>query len=140
VYSTRITSYGCQDKHGLAISTGRQVLIEMGVTRLPIRPRLTHVVAELLKTKWVLRKHTQQSLLELPNLESKRWLHAMSIVDMMEAVAFGSDINLFAVMNLRMIRWTVRYGLSRFSPTALAAYGVTLCHVGELQAAQSFGT
>jgi hypothetical protein len=96
-------------------------------------------MAELLKTKWVLRNHTEQSLLALPTLEDKRRLQAMSIINMMAAFAYYSDMNLFAVMNLRMVRWTVRYGVCRYSPNALATYAVVLCNVGEFQAAQVFG-
>jgi histidine kinase len=139
VYLTRILSYGAQDKNALAIATGRQVLIDMGITRLPRRPGTRHVIAELLKTKWALRNHTEESLLALPTLEDKRWLQAMSIIDMMQAVAYCSDMNLFAVMNLRMLRWTVRYGVCRFSPTVLATYGVVLCQIGELRTAQLYG-
>lgn len=139
VYLTRISSYGSQDKHGLAITTGRQVLIEMGITRLPRRPKTHHVIAELLKTKRVLRNHTKNSLMALPTIEDKRWLQAMSIVDIMLAVAYCCDINLFAVMNLRMLRWTIRFGVCCFSPNAISAYGVVLCHAGELRAAQTYG-
>jgi histidine kinase len=139
VYLTRILSYGAQDKNALAIATGRQVLIDMGITRLPRRPGTRHVIAELLKTKWALRNHTEQALLALPTLEDARWLQAMSIIDMMQAVAYCSDMNLFAVMNLRMLRWTVRYGVCRFSPTVLATYGVVLCQIGELRTAQLYG-
>jgi histidine kinase len=139
VYLTRISSYGSQSKQALAVATGRQVLIEMGVTRLPNRPNTLFVMAELMKTKWVLRHHTEQSLLGLPTLRDKKWLQAMSIANMMGASAFFCDINLFAVMNLRMVQWTVRFGVCNYSPNALAAYGLVLCQIGELQAAQSFG-
>jgi predicted ATPase len=139
-YLTRILSYGAQDCNGLALETGRSVLIEMNVPMLPKKPGLLHVFVELMKAKRCLKKYDQQSLLSLPALEDHRWYQAMSVVDMMNAIAYCSDINFFAVMNLRMMRWTLSHGVCKFSPTAFCTYGIILCGLGELKEAHMFGT
>jgi hypothetical protein len=42
-------------------------------------------------------------------------------------------------MNLRMLRWTIKHGVCRFSPTVFSTYGVVLCGLGELELAHMFG-
>ena len=140
VYLTRILSYGAQDQNAKALATGRKVLLRMGMTRLPKRPGLRHVVLELVKTKFLLRRHTESTLLALPLLTNDRWLQAMSVVDMMNAIAYCTDINFFAVMTLRMLRWVVTHGVCQYAPTVFSTYGIILCGLGELQAARMFGT
>jgi predicted ATPase len=139
VYLTRILSYSAQDRNELCLATGRRVLMDMGMTTLPKRPGTQHVILEFLKTKLALRKQTEQSLKELPVLEDERWYQAMSIIDMMQAVAYCSNQNLFAVMNLRLLRWTVKYGVCRFSPTVFATYGIILCTLNEIADGQMMG-
>jgi predicted ATPase len=138
-YLTRILSHGAQDRNSLALETGRKVLVEMKVSTLPMKPGIFHVFVELMKTKRCLKKYDQQSLLSLPNLENKKWYQAMSVVDMMNAIAYCSDINFFAVMNLRMMRWTLSHGVCQFSPTVFCTYGIILCGLGELKEAHKFG-
>jgi predicted ATPase len=111
----------------------------MGMSTLPKNPGKGHVLVEFLKTKIALRNHTEQSLKALPLLEDERWYQAMSIVDMMQAVAYCTDQNFFAVMNLRMLRWTLKHGVCRFSPTVFATYGIILCTVNEIEAGQVMG-
>lgn len=139
MYLTRILSFGAQDRNVTAMETGRSVLMEMGVTKLPLRPNTLNVLVELIKTKIALRSHTEESLKALPALENKKWRQAMSIIDMMQAIAYCSDINFFAVMNLRMVRWTVKHGVCIFSPSAFATYGIILAGLNELNTARSMG-
>lgn len=139
-YLVRILSYGAQDRNVLALETGRRVLMEMGITRLPKRTKAHHVLVEIIKTKLVLRRHTEQSLIALPKLENKRWLQAMSIVDMMISIAYISDIKFFAVMNLRMLRWALIHGVCRYTPTAFSMYAIVLCTLGELSKGRMYGT
>ena len=140
VYLTRILSYGAQDRNFEALQVGRKVLREMKVTNLPMRPTTRHIIVELLKTKQLLRNHTPDSLLALPKLESKKWLLAMSVVDMMNATAYVFDINFFTVMNLRTLRWSVAHGVCRYSPTVFSTYGVILSGLGDVKVARMYGT
>jgi predicted ATPase len=140
VYLTRILSYSAQDLNDLCLATGRQVLIDMGMTNLPMHPGKGHVIIEFLRTKMALRNHTEESLKTLPLLEDKRWFQAMSIMDMMQAVAYCTDQDFFAVMNLRMLRWTLKHGVCRFSPTVFATYGIILCTLNEINPGQIMGT
>jgi histidine kinase len=138
-YLTRILSYGAQDLNADALETGRDVLIKMKITTLPKCPGKHHVRVELAKTKLLLRGHTLTSLVALPLLKDKHWHQAMGIIDMMNAIAYCANINFFTVMNLRMLRWTIKQGVCRFSPTVFSTYGVVLCGLGELQLAHMFG-
>ena len=140
VYLTRILSYGAQDRNLEALQVGRKVLREMKVTNIPLRPTTRHLIVELLRTKFLLRNHTPESLLALPKLESKKWLLAMSVVDMMTAIAYVFDINVFTVMNLRTLRWSVTHGVCRYSPTIFSTYGVVLSSLGDVKIARMYGT
>jgi predicted ATPase len=139
VYLTRILSYSARELNDLCLATGRQVLIDMGMSTLPMHPGKGHVIIEFLRTKMALRRHTEESLKNLPLLEDKRWFQAMSVVDMMQAVAYCTDQDFFAVMNLRMLRWTLKHGVCRFSPTVFATYGIILCTLNEIDAGQMMG-
>ena len=64
----------------------------------------------------------------------------MSVIDVMQAIAYISNMNFFAVMNLRMLRWTMKHGVCRFSPTVFATYGIVLAGLNELNMARIMGT
>jgi predicted ATPase len=138
-YKTRILAFVAEDRLVEAIDTGRQVLSDLGVTRLPRRPGFFHVLAEFAKTKYLMRLHTEQSLAALPDLDNLGLFHAANIVDVMQTAAFLSNPNLFIVMNLRILRWTVTHGVCQFSPTQFASYGMILCILGNTVAASSMG-
>jgi predicted ATPase len=131
VYLTRILSYAALDRSEDALDTGRRVLKELGVTRLPKNPGNHHVLLELMKTKALIRHHDESTLNALPLLDDKAMLQALSIVDMMQPAAYLYNLKLFAVMNLRSLRWTVERGVCQFSPTLFATFGIILCGLGE---------
>jgi predicted ATPase len=86
-----------------------------------------------------MRIHDEQSLAALPHLDDIRLFLAMNIMDVMQIAAFLANPNLFIVMNLRMLRWTVTHGVCQFSPTLFASYGMVLCILGQTAAASSMG-
>jgi predicted ATPase len=131
VYLTRILSYAALDRSEEALDTGRRVLQELGVTRLPKNPGNHHVLLELMKTKALLRHHDESTLNALPPLDDKAMFQALSIIDMMQPAAYLYNLKLFAVMNLRSLRWTVTRGVCQFSPTLFATFGIILCGLGE---------
>jgi predicted ATPase len=140
VYLIRISSYGVQYRHELCLEIAVKVLKEMGITRLPLRPRSYQVVLEAIKTKLLLRNRTEESLTSLPLIESKRWLQAMSITDMLQQIAYNSNQNFFAVMRLRSLRWTLNHGVCSYTPSLFAAYALLLCATGDVQKGHVMGT
>jgi predicted ATPase len=139
VYLIRISSYGVQYRHELCLEIAVKVLKEMGIARLPLRPRSYQVVLEAIKTKFMLRNRTEESLTSLPLIESKRWLQAMSITDMLQQIAYNSNQNFFAVMRLRSLQWTLNHGVCSYTPSLFAAYALLLCASGDVQKGHAMG-
>jgi predicted ATPase len=139
VYLTRILSYAALDQSEDALDTGRRVLRELGITRLPKNPGNHLVLLELMKTKALLRHHNESTLNALPPLDDKLMFQALSIIDMMQPAAYLFNLKLFAVMNLRSLRWTVKRGVCLFSPTLFATFGIILCGLGDHVSGSAMG-
>jgi predicted ATPase len=134
-----ISRNGVQFRHELSLEIGRRLLKEMKITIMPKRPRLRHLVIEFLKTKRLLRARTLESLSELPMMESKQWLQAMSVADVLDPVA-NSNVFFFVVLKLRSLQWTLQHGVCSCSPSIFAAYALLMCASGDVARAKEMGT
>ena len=119
-YLTRILSYGVQERFGEAIDTGLFVLREMGMATFPRNPSKVSVLMELLKTRRVLKTHTLESLSKLPVLGDKKRELAMGLIHMMSSMAYVSCPNLHFIAYFKATRWSIKYGLCKYSPPAIA--------------------
>ena len=126
-YMMRIKSYGEKEKFQQAIATAVDVYNQMGLgTTLTTSPGKANVVMELLKTKKFLKKHTQESLIALPLMEDERRIAAMGIIDMLAVPAYSASPMLYVLIWIRAVRWSVKFGVCKYSATAFSRFSVVM--------------
>ena len=119
----QILSSMSQERFSEAIDIGRRAIGMLGMAKFPPKPNAAHVVIELVKTKGLLRRHDGISLSALPVLNDYHRTMAMKIIETIQSAAYSANPNFFIVTFLRSLRWSVKYGISRYSPTLFAIYG-----------------
>jgi len=124
----RILSLGAQEKTEEAVAFGLNVLHGLGFLSLS-RPGKFAVLKELVKTKLLLRTHSQQTLSALPLLQQRDRIMAMAIIAKLGTMAYFLDPNLYVILYLKCFRWSVKYGVCQHSPIAFATYGAIVCNV-----------
>ena len=138
-HSTLLRSLGAQNRLEEALESSLQLLAKMGV-RLPRKSLKFAIVWDLLKTKHLLSRHSISSLLELPEMEDFQKVCAMRIMDNLLAYAYAINTDLMVVTSLKMVRWSVKYGLCRHSPPVFAVYGMLMVGVlGKSKQGHAYG-
>ena len=120
----KIMAASAHHQHGNAIEISRAAIKTLGMGRLPQNPSAFHICKELLKTKIALRKHTKDTLERLPILTDKKRIAAMKIIDGVKRAANSSNRNFLYVSFFKSLRWSLRYGITVYSPDAFVVYGV----------------
>jgi predicted ATPase len=52
---------------------------------------------------------------------------AVHIIYRIMNATFSADPNLFLILALTAMRWTVKYGVSKYSPPMISVYGLVVC-------------
>ena len=129
-----------QDRREEALDTGRTMIENLGMGTFPKKPGIVRVIKELVKTKRALRNHTKESLEALPILADKKRIAAMKIIDVLKTASYISDRNFFLVCFLKLVRWSLKYGISQYSPGGFVIYGLILNSTfGDVKAGTMFG-
>ena len=117
-----------------AFAVGWDTLVLLGVAKFPKKPSAVYVLKELMKTKRLLRGHTKETLLALPLMKDDNRIMALSIFDAIISTCYISNPNLFIVTQLKSIRWAVKYGVSKYAPSAFGILAMVLLHtMGEVE-------
>ena len=125
VRSTRVNSLSSTNRLTEALEEGLDTLRHLGV-KLPFKARMHHVSIEFLRTKRLLRGKTNEAVLRMPLMEDADKIAAMQMLNLLFPVAYHIDRVLFTLINLRLVRLTMHYGLSAISTVGFAAYSVML--------------
>ncbi|MBB4078980.1 putative ATPase/class 3 adenylate cyclase/putative methionine-R-sulfoxide reductase with GAF domain [Lewinella aquimaris] len=129
-YEIRILSYKAKNQLHEAIDTGLEVLAQLG-ERFPKKPRLPHVMADLLRTKLKLYGKDVDALEQLPVMVNPEKIAAMRIIADIASSSYWARPNLFPLVIFRMCHMSLRYGNTALSAFAFATYGVIMCGVLE---------
>jgi len=81
---------------------------------------------EVLRTKRLIKKTTDYTILQMKNMESKDMQLAMRILKHGSIFGWNSDTTFAGLCYLRMIRLTAKHGWCEVTPYALAGYGFLL--------------
>lgn len=125
VRATRVNSLSSTNRLTEALEEGLDTLRHLGV-KIPLKPRQYHVTVEFLRTKRLLRGKTNEAVLRMPLMDNVDKIAAMQILNLLFPVAYHTDRTLFTLINLRLVRLTMHYGLSAISTVGFAAYSVML--------------
>ncbi|CAB9512265.1 Protein tyrosine kinase [Seminavis robusta] len=136
---TRMFSLGSRSMFQEAIDIGFHVLDSLG-ERMPSKPRLIYLIADLVKVKGRLKGKTDKDIMDLPmmDLDYKNKGVAISVLNMLCLYAFCARQDYYGLLILRMVKLTLKYGLCRESSYAFACYGMVLCALGEFDDAYRY--
>ena len=106
-----------------ALTTGFSVLRSMGIKTVVDMSNKVSLFVHMTKTKIALRKHNEESLSYLREMTGTKVRHGMKIVEAMLPFAYEHDRQLFMCLSMKIVRWSVKYGVTSQSPLVFAALG-----------------
>ncbi|WP_407269633.1 AAA family ATPase [Radiobacillus sp. PE A8.2] len=138
VYGKQLNQLVNQGKYNTAIEMGLAHLAEVGV-RVPNRPSVLTVGKEVYWTKMRLPKDFDQ-LKQLPMVEDAHIKTMMDVMFHLLVPSFFANKEVFAILNCKLLRLTLKYGQSTASPAVYAAYATMLCtELGAYQQSYQLG-
>ena len=108
-----------------AVSKALDCLAGFGI-RLPRRPSTRHVVASLLRTRWMLRGRPLEEIYALPEATDLDTLAAQCLIQEVLAAAYIVAPELYPLLTLELVRQSLRHGNSAFSAGGYAGYAILL--------------
>ena len=128
-----------QNKLIEAVKLGLQILSKLGI-KLPTNPGKFSVLKDLLQTRWLLRNKTADYFNGLPEMKEEKEKAAMRIMSEISSAAYFAVPNLVPVLVFKMVKMTVKHGLSAKSPFSFAAYGYILsAHLKQIDKGSKMG-
>jgi predicted ATPase/serine/threonine protein kinase len=122
-----------------AIAAGREALDALGV-HLPRNSSTAAVLREYALVRWTQRGRKIERFIDLPELTDVRKRCASKLLMWMTPAAFFVSSKLLAIINIRMVRIAMRYGVGDLSAYAFAGYGLVLAgSFRRFEDAYSFG-
>ena len=138
-YEIRILAYKAENKLLDAISTGLELLAQLG-EKFPKKPAMMHVMMDLVKTKFMLRGKSNDRLQALPTMTDSYKIAAMRIMADIASSSYWATPTLFPLVIFRMVHLSLTYGNTAVSAFAFATYGVIMCGVlGDMKNGYEFG-
>ena len=108
--------------------------------KCPKKATTVTIVSHLLKTKSLARKIEPSAIKNLPKMTDQKTIEATKLLGNMAAFAFDAgDENRVLTSCLQQFQMTLKHGISSSAPHAMAAYGVCLAHLGEIEQAYEYG-
>ncbi len=122
-----------------AIKLGLEILNKLGI-KLPANPGKFSVLKDLLQTGWLLRNKTADYFNNLPEMKEEKEKAAMRIMSEISSASYFAVPNLVPVLVFKMVKMTVKHGLSAKSPFSFAAYGYILsAHLKQISKGRKMG-
>ena len=139
VYKTLVLAEGGQGKLQLALNTGIDAMARLGV-HMSKKPSLVRVLLDLRKTQKLVEGMSDDQLLSLPPMVDERKQKALGFLRpiILYAWLLGAG-NVSAVLYLKHLRLTLRYGDSHMTPAAYSSYGLLMANMGNEAEAFRFG-
>jgi predicted ATPase len=132
-YSTRMMSQFAQAQMDESMETSLYILKKLGyIKNLATYPGTLRILIEIVKTRSFMKSFTQEDLLNLPPMTDENRLRGMNIVYRTATISHSTNPNVFLILFLTAMRWTVKYGVCKYSPPIFAVYyGLVICGVLE---------
>lgn len=140
VYYTMIDALGSQDLLSDALDLGSKILNKELHVKTPRRAHPGQIVAELGRVTRLLRRKTDDQLIDMPAVSDETMAAAMRITVALSMIAFFAQENMnYPFLWLRAMKLTLRYGQDRLTSPIFACYGIVNAFMGRYTAAHRFG-
>jgi len=138
LYQLLVVQSAMQGNPVKAIQTGRQALALLGI-ELPENDLQTALQLELAEVKRNLGDKVIASLVEEPEMTNPEKRIAVKLLVSLAVPAYLSNLELYAVITLKMVNLSLKYGNIAESSKAYATYGLVLGSLlGDYQPAYEF--
>ncbi|WP_445486845.1 AAA family ATPase [Niallia sp. 03133] len=109
VYNLKIILYNYLFRVEEAVCTGMEALKLCG-WKISKNPHKLAILKELILVKWRLTTNNNKNLLELPEMEGKQKRLLIQVINNMNGSAYHDDQNLSALLMLKALTYTLKYG------------------------------
>eukprot|EP00980_Cylindrotheca_fusiformis_P007488 scaffold1551_cov108-Cylindrotheca_fusiformis.AAC.1 len=134
----QIYSLGIRFRIKDCLGLGSKVLDELGEP-FPKNPGIRHILMDLFRAKRLLRNMSDESILALPDMKDPVKLSAMGVLNLMSAPCLVGRPNLLPLLFYKMLKLSIRDGLSAISSVAFSGYGIVLANTGDHDRAYRLG-
>ncbi|SMD42837.1 Predicted ATPase [Aquiflexum balticum DSM 16537] len=139
VYAIRINALKAQNKLQEAIDTGLEVLEQLG-EKFPTKGPLPLVMVDLIRTKIKLIGKDKDSISNLPEMTNQYKIAALRILNNIASPVYWARPKILPFIIFRMVRLSVKYGVTEISAFGFATYGLLMCGVlGDMRTGYQFG-
>ncbi|MBT8298140.1 MAG: hypothetical protein KJO52_07380, partial [Maribacter sp.] len=139
VYALRINAFKASNKLNEAIEVGLEVLEKLG-EKIPKKGPLPLVMIDLLKTKFMLFGKKKEDILKLPLMENQEKSAALRILNDIASPVYWARPAILPFVIFRMVKLSLRYGITEISAFGFATYGLLMCGVlGDMPEGYRFG-
>jgi len=125
IHEIRLLAYTGQNKLHETVKSAVDVLKLLGI-RLPA-PKKINIMLSLMKTKFALRGKRPHELIRLPEMTDSQKLAATRILAIALSAAFHTDPKILALIELKLVNLSLKYGNAPESAFAYSIYGFFLC-------------
>ncbi len=137
-YETMINCQGIQKQYQQAISSGLEILQQLGIKISP-QPHGLILLRELVNTKIALKGKSNEQLLTLPEIVDPTKIARLRILNLLQFPAFFCSQELMAVLSLVGIRLTLRDGNTPWTASFYSTYSIVISSLGELKRSYQIG-
>jgi histidine kinase len=126
--TTSIYSLGSRNELQKALDLGFKVLSDLGEP-FPAKGRTLTIIFEFIRTKRMLRKLSDDDILNLPKMCDVKKIAAMRIMNLMFAYTLNGRPMFAPLVAMRLVQTTIVHGLSGMAGVGFSAFGMLLCMV-----------
>ncbi|MDN4164129.1 SpoIIE family protein phosphatase [Cytophagales bacterium LB-30] len=139
VYEFRIQSHKALSNLDKSIQYGITYLKMLGIS-IKENPGQIQVIYEFIKTQNILKKKTEEELLNAPFITDRKLKTTFQIYSVMSPVAYFTSSNLLAVLASKQMQIIAKYGNLPLSPYIIASLGYTYCGIiGDIEKGYYYG-
>ncbi|MEH1778564.1 MAG: ATP-binding protein [Nostoc sp.] len=138
VYEAQIQADSAHKNYQKSIDTGLEFLQLLGI-KLPSQPSKLQVLAELIKTKVLLRGNSLEKLLQLPVMTNLETIVVLRISNLISYPAYFCSQPLMALLAFLGVQKSLQQGNSIWSSSFYTIYSIILSSLQELEASYQMG-
>ena len=138
-YAIRINALKAQNKLQEAIDTGLEVLEQLG-EKFPKKGPLPLVMVDLIRTKIKLAGKDKEAITNLPEMTNPYKAAALRMLNDIASPVYWARPEILPFIIFRMVRLSLKYGVTEISAFGFATYGLLMCGVlGDMSSGYRFG-
>ena len=134
IYEVKLHGYIAQARYEDVINLALRVLKLLGEP-FPARPKLVHIVFEIVKARLTLSGKRLETVTRLPSMTDPLKLAAMRVMFLLGTAAYFVRPEMAALTALRPLALSFRYGIAPVTASSYVDYGIILCSkLGDIRA------